>query len=221
MDGFVKLINQALDCGCVYSRLRPWDEPGCQAQKGDSKGQANSIALPPRCATLQGGRVSKRAQDKYFHTHNHKVVASISLTALITRPILVPDVCAVELHVPLPLGLALLLGHATLGHVILLEGALREVWLRSPTDLRAAGILEGLTGLNSVQALFRIPRLVGAHIALQAGHKAHWKIRINLMIKCYSRCGTKRTTHLANTNKRRRWPPGLSPRISSSLAGTT
>jgi len=81
---------------------------------------------------------------------------------------------AVQLHVAFPLGLTLFLGHAPLGHVVLLQGSLREVRLGSPADFSAADVLEGLTGLDGVQALFRVARLIGAHIALQSGHKVYW-----------------------------------------------
>lgn len=80
---------------------------------------------------------------------------------------------AVQLHIALPLGLALLLGHAPLGHVVLLKSTLREVRLGSPADLRSAHVFKGLAGLDGVQALLRVARLVGADIALQTGHEIY------------------------------------------------
>lgn len=80
---------------------------------------------------------------------------------------------AVQLHVALSLRLALLLGHASLGDVILLKGSLGEVWLTAPTNLCAADILKRFAGLDRVEALLCIARLVGTHITLQTFHEVY------------------------------------------------
>lgn len=133
-------------------------------------------------------------------TYDDKVVAPVALATLVAGPVLVPDVSAVQLHVALSLRLALLLGHATLGDVILLKGSLGEVRLTAPTDLCAADILIRFAGLNRIEALLCVARLVGAHIAFQTFHEVNCNRNVSLHISLHMplvvaslRCGL---THL-------------------------
>lgn len=100
-------------------------------------------------------------------THYDKVVAPVALATVGTAPVLVPNMGAIG-HVLGADLLAHLLAGASLRHVILLEGAQREVRLRAPANLRQAHIFARLTHLHRVQALLGVVRLIGAHIALQS-----------------------------------------------------
>ena len=57
--------------------------------------------------------------------HRHIVVAPVALAALCAPPVLIPDVMA-QGHVAVDLLVALGLGRATLGHVVLLLSTLDE-----------------------------------------------------------------------------------------------
>lgn len=100
-------------------------------------------------------------------THDHIVIAAVAAAALRARPVLVPDVRAVR-HVLAARPLAKRLRGALLRHVVLLEGALREVRLTTPADARHAHVLAHFARLDRVQALLLVVRLVGAHVALEA-----------------------------------------------------
>lgn len=106
-------------------------------------------------------------------THNHKVVAPVALAALGAAPVLVPDVRTVR-HVLPPGLLAHILRGAPLRHVELLQRPQRKVRLTAPPDLRQAGVLTLRAGLDRIQALFRVSRLVRTHVALERGTCSDW-----------------------------------------------
>lgn len=146
-------------------------------------------------------------------TYNNKVVAPVALAALIARPVLVPDVCTIHLHVATALRLALLLGHAALGDVVLLESALGEVGLAAPAYFSAADILKRFAGLDRVEALLCVARLVGADIALESLHEIHCKLShmchcVSFLIKVWL------WTYLDCTDKPPPAAAQLFPRIS-------
>lgn len=70
----------------------------------------------------------------------------------------------------LPAGLlAHVLGGAPFRDVELLERSERKVRHTAPPDLRQASLLALVARLDGIEALFRVPRLVRAHVALHGG----------------------------------------------------
>lgn len=106
---------------------------------------------------------------KHF-TYNYKVVTSITLAAFVTRPVFIPNMCAIG-HMTSTFRLAHRFGHATLRNVILFKGSLREIGLTSPAYFGATDIFTRFACFNRIQTLFHIARLIGANITFQASNK--------------------------------------------------
>lgn len=99
---------------------------------------------------------------------NHIIIAPFPEAALRAGPVLVPDVRAVG-HV-LPAGLlAHILRGAPFRDVELLQRSQRKVRRTAPSDLRQTRLLALVARLDRIEALFRVPSLVRAHVALHGG----------------------------------------------------
>lgn len=107
-------------------------------------------------------------KQRWFSTYDNIIVATITLTAFRTRPILVPNVCTIR-HITRSDFLAMFLRGAPLRNVVLFLRTKWKVRHTPPMDFGQANIFTEFACLDCVQAFLWVVRLVWTDIAFKGG----------------------------------------------------